>query len=438
MRVEETQPKKPEPVVVESLPEARPKPTPLLVIGEELPWSEAFEKLERSNSAVDAAVLGFSLVGERLEMKEKEWNNFLTSQSISPLKDACLQTLACEIQALKEMHGTWSFLANLRDLTIIEAFQQFDIDPNQPVPLPQRNRAEHLFKEDQKKPQPIAADNPLCLDPSRHTDLVHNQEILDRGLMALRPYFDGNGTIERIPAIDVLVEKMDVVNFIHNQDYYKDARRAVSQILRGLVNHQFLTRWTYGEGRGTKSPTTRAFLITPKGRERLAQLNTPITTPSQPRPAIAAETIEPMTSKDHEEKHHQNGNLLAKVEEEAEALTPLMDEHDGLNEDIAAYDEFLDDNQRQMAEIEAEQQKIKTRMDKLSKEMDRLTRLLEEDAKKKASLTLREAKLAQEMESYVREKRAAVEKVAALKEKIRTILYKRPPQSDHGKSDLGA
>ena len=432
VRVEETKPKTaPKETVPWEETDTPPKPVPMLL--EKKPdWDEAFSMAEQSNSAIDAVLLGCRLILERLKVTELQWEKFLAEQSLSPLKDACLQTLACEVRSMRKMQPGWNYTKEFDGLTTNEAFQRFAIDVSKPhrIDLPTRETIEKLFSTPKaQEPEPVQEPSPLRLDPNRHTDLIHNQDVLDKGLLALQPYFDPNGTIERIPAIDMLVERLDILDFIRQQEYYKDARRAVSQILRGLVNQQFLTRWTYGGVKGRKA-TTRAFIITPKGRDRLAQLQSPIPAPAQPRPALAAETVT-------EHPTHLDSNLLAKVEREAEAIKPLMDEHDSLNEDIAAYDEFLNESRRQLAAIEPERRKINSQMEELTREMDRITGLIENASKQRAELVRREAKLVQEMESYAQEKKFAVEKVASLKERIRLILYRDTPHQGVEKSELG-
>jgi len=426
VRVEETKPKT-TPVKTTPVPPTESKPVPLLHIGSRVVWEYAVETLEKSNSAIDAIVLGYSLVAERANMTDEQWGEWLARNNIPPLKDACLQTLASEVAAMKRMNDEWRYDEHFEGMTVMEAFEQFNIDPSKPTPLPPREEKPAPTPE---PPQPVQ-DDPLRLNPTLHKDLVHNQDVLDMGLLALQPYFDGNGTIERVPAIDVLIDKLHMLDYIRQQDYYKDARRATSQILRGLANYQFLTRWTYGEGKGRKSPTTRAFILTPKGRERLASLHAPISVPEPAhRPTLATETVEPST-----EPAQPNGNLMATVEAQAEALKPLMDEHDGLNEDIDAYEEFLDDNQRQQQENDATRTKIKTQIEELKQEQQRLAKLMADAEKQRAAAEQKAQTLQKEQESYSREKKETVEKVAALKARIRSILY---PEEDQRKSELGA
>ncbi len=269
----------------------------------------------------------------------------------------------------------------------------------------------------------------------RHTDLVHDSQVLDMGLLALKPYFDPNGVIERIPAIDTLIERMSVLDFIRQQTYYSDPRRAVTQILRGLVNYQFLTRWTYGDGtkRNKKSPTTRAFLITPKGRDRLKELNSPIAPVQTSRPSLAVETIpEPVA------EPVPNGNVMARVEQEAATIQPLMEKHDSLIEDLAAYEDFLGDNENQSTQADADLIKINSQIKELQKEQARIITLLEEAVGHRKEAEKKIGALQQERESFLREIRDTSEKIARLKEQIRTILYPNTPNSSAEKSAPGA
>jgi hypothetical protein len=244
------------------------------------------------------------------------------------------------------------------------------------------------------------------------------------GLLALQPYFDPNGVIERVPAINVLIDRMEIAAFIAGQHYYKDARRAVSQILRGLVDYQFLTRWTYGETprrTSKKPPTTRAFIITPKGREQLVSLNAPLAEPSTHRPALAIGTI--ADAEETAPPIAEPDVLLKKVEQQAAVLQPLMNEHDGLVEDIAAYQEFLAGCGREREAIQEEVLRAESQVSDFEKEQARITALKDEAILKHRSLIMSLFKKDEELSSYDKEVKAAQERLAALKNRIKNILY---------------
>jgi hypothetical protein len=399
----------------------KPKVEPILK--NEIKLDKAtIELAVQGNSAVDIATLGTALYRERcrLHMLGTGWAEFCSKNNITPHIDACAQTLAVAILK-KSAEGTdYNWQKELSGLTIIEGFQKFGINPDKPVHLP-LFRIEDITEE---SPPPVVqtSNNPLRLDPIKHYDLVHNQNILDMGLLALQPYFDPNGVIERVPAIDILIDRMEVTAFIALQHYYKDARRAVSQILRGLVDYQFLTRWTYGETprrTSKKPPTTRAFIITPKGREQLIALNAPLAEPSTHRPVLAIGTVAEETPPPVAD----SSVLLKKVEQQAEILQPLMNEHDSLVEDIAAYGEFLAGCEKEREAIQAEVLRAESQISDFEKEQARIAALLNEATLKHRSLVMSLVQIDEEWRSYNDEKDAAQVKLHALKNRIKDLLY---------------
>lgn len=199
----------------------------------------------------------------------------------------------------------------------------------------------------------------LALEPLRVIGLGNNGTALTHALCAISANLDHDGGVLRKLAISTIIDELDLNGFCEVHPQYNVPNKAAAVIIRGLVKLGWVSRWMYPCRNGS-SPTTKGYLITPAGRDRLRGMRDLMPDP------IQAKVFKPI----QESNQVENGAILGKVQQRLGQLQPLLEEHDKLTTKI----ETLSNEQSQM---ESDNAGFRDSITAKSKEVDEAREMLE-------------------------------------------------------------
>lgn len=255
--------------------------------------------------------------------------------------------------------------------------------------------------------------------------LADNEIALLHGLVAICMGITPNGNhILRQQAIKILVQELDLVDFVKDHPQYSDPVKAGTIIVRGLCDKGYLTRWPHPprkQHRRRVRETTKGYLLTPYGQERLDAFKAkmPVHIVERlfhPEKIIIRQNVEVIEVPEEEELEiHEMESVIEQPEleepatpatstvEKIDILTPLVEEYQRLMKSLESYEPLGKDYENQKLEIEKQFTPIETRLDAIKLEkaaLDVEAHKLENELKEKqAKLTavLHEAKSWEEL-----------------------------------------
>ena len=199
----------------------------------------------------------------------------------------------------------------------------------------------------------------LALEPLRVIGLGDNGTALTHALCALSAILDPDGGVLRKLAIATIIDELDLNGFCEVHPQYNVPNKAAAVIVKGLVKRGWVSRWMYPCRNGS-SQTTKGYLITPAGRDRLRGMRDLMPDP------IQAKVFKPI----QESNQVENGAILGKVQQSLGQLQPLLEEHDKLATEI----ETLSSEQSQ---VESDNAGFRDSINAKSKEVDEAREMLE-------------------------------------------------------------
>ncbi len=139
-----------------------------------------------------------------------------------------------------------------------------------PIPSPVEKPVESSVMEAKFLVPSATTDKVLRIYPSGN--LKENSRSLMNGLVAISFGLDRDGHIMRQRAVELLIEELDLTNFVHAAPEYTEPVRAATVILSGLCDRGLLSRWIPHRKRNRVRDTTKGYIITPFGRQKLEGL----------------------------------------------------------------------------------------------------------------------------------------------------------------------
>ena len=144
----------------------------------------------------------------------------------------------------------------------------------------QEERAKVVQEQQRKNKKEL--DKALYLSVDKvETIVAKSQHALLCGLIALTIEADAGRRIRRPQAISVLVEKLNLIDFVNNSSY-NDPIKVAAAIIKGLCEAGWIDRWLAKKKKETSQDRTIGFIITDRGLDLLRQVesgfgvNTPI------------------------------------------------------------------------------------------------------------------------------------------------------------------
>jgi len=138
--------------------------------------------------------------------------------------------------------------------------------------------------------------NSLALPPETR-DIIRAKEVANLALCALVPEMESNGQILRKKATAVLIEKLELENFVKQNPEFTDKFRAVTIVIQNIFRRGYISRWNCPLRKTTQSRiTTKGYIVTSTGLQKYLELNSQPSKEEQPR-TIKIEKLEGNTDR---------------------------------------------------------------------------------------------------------------------------------------------
>lgn len=266
----------------------------------------------------------------------------------------------------------------------------------------QEERTKAIKEQQEKNKKEL--DQALYLSPEKvETTLTKSQHALLCGLIALTIEADSKRRIRRPQAMSVLVEKLNLIDFVSNSSY-RDPIKVAAAITRGLCESGWADRWLANKKKESSQDYTNGFIITDRGLDLLRQvesrfgINTPIgkllkealdlsnkpivlenndeDTPEIQDPtdlfSDASEATEDDVVEDEVIEEDIPSVALDVVMDRLGDLQPLIERHDRISQEIDKYNEEIQGCQGQIEKNNASIASLEEQIGKLEKEVGEL------------------------------------------------------------------
>ena len=262
--------------------------------------------------------------------------------------------------------------------------------------------------------------NPLAL-PKSCIDVCNDQDVLDRGLLAICDFIHAeHGHILRPMAMHLITTRLELDNFVDGHSVYNQVSRVATLVVKGLCDKSFLSRWRYGGADQPKRSdnSTKGYILTPSGRDRLRVLkgNTAILPAAPAQPTVPQIPVEKLITP------VQDGELIDRVANQVNVLQPLMDQFDKAEGDLKAANELLEENQKAQKALELQYKAQNIKLDDLMLKLRAAQAAVEDHEREQERISAQQKSLQEDHARLITDKETEQNNIETLKTRMREAL----------------
>jgi len=262
--------------------------------------------------------------------------------------------------------------------------------------------------------------NPLAL-PKSCIDVCNDQDVLDRGLLAICDFIHAeHGHILRPMAMHLITTRLELDNFVDGHSVYNQVSRVATLVVKGLCDKSFLSRWRYGGADQPKRSdnSTKGYILTPSGRDRLRVLkgNTAILPAAPVQPIVLQTPVEKLITP------VQDGELIDRVANQVNVLQPLMDQFDKAEGDLKAANELLEENQKAQKALELQYKAQNIKLDDLMLKLRAAQAAVEDHEREQERISAQQKSLQEDHARLIADKETEQKNIETLKARMREAL----------------